>query len=86
MASIEEKLDTLLERTVVLERLTAIVEQHDVILRGPNRDNGMVTDVMTLKGTMRVIKSIVIPVIVAFILSVAGFLYGLLTHTIVLGH
>jgi hypothetical protein len=80
--SIADKLDMLLERTVVLEQMQKIVCEHDDILRGPDKDDGMITDMQLVKSALRDIKNILVPIGVAFIISVAGFIFALITHTI----
>jgi hypothetical protein len=80
--SIADKLDMLLERTVVLEQMQKIVCEHDDILRGPDKDDGMITDMQLIKRSIQDLKNILVPVGIAFILSVAGFVFALITHSI----
>lgn len=47
--AVEKKVDILLERTLVLEQVGKQVAEHDVILRGVNKDDGLVTEVPLIK-------------------------------------
>jgi hypothetical protein len=49
LESVEEKIDQILERTRVLEAVAKMVGDHDTVLRGPNKDDGLVTEFPLLK-------------------------------------
>ena len=85
-ANTSAKLDTLLERTVVLEGVAKLVANHEATLYGPDHNDGVVSDVLLLKQSIcdfrTTMKAILIPLGTAFILSFGGFVWGLLTNTI----
>lgn len=85
MATTEEKLDTLLERTACFEEVAKNVSDHETVLYGPDKDDGLVVDMQMVKSAIKDMKNIFQPVFIAFILAIAGFMFGLLTHTITLG-
>jgi hypothetical protein len=64
------------------------VNDIDCIVRGPNKDDGMVTDMLILKNVVKsvngVLKYVIAPLSVAAILSVAGMAWAILTHLVVL--
>lgn len=83
-----QKIDILLERTIVLEQVAKLVGDHENILRGPDRNDGLISDVLLLKQAIcdfrTTMKAVLVPLVVSFIVSLGGFVWGLLTNTITL--
>ena len=90
--NIGKKLDILLRRTMVIEEgykaTVKEVEEHDVILRGVNKDDGIITDIYGIKENLKslttILKAVMIPLIITLTVSIAGFIWGLITHTLII--
>jgi len=99
------KLDTLSDRLKAVEDRTKVLEEfsvvmttlrdHETILRGPDRNDGLITQMIALNagletqvkrvdGIFSLIKAIVIPLSITVTVSIGGFVWGLLTHAITL--
>jgi hypothetical protein len=118
--SVLTKLDVLIERVNAIDKRTCILENisglmatvndHETILRGPDRQDGLITQMIRLndritqqenrintmaaettaryKSLMNWIKALVVPLVLALIVFLAGIYWGLLTHQIMMtfGH
>ena len=112
--SVLTKLDVLISRVEAIERRTCVLENiqglittvndHEIILRGPDRQDGLITQMIKLndrinaqekkitdittettahyKSLMNWIKALVVPLVLALIIFLAGIYWGLLTHQI----
>jgi hypothetical protein len=92
------RMDALDKRTCVLEEfqsLINIIRDHETILRGPDRNDGLITQMIALNtrieqsekridGAMGLIKAFLIPLACTLIISVSAFVWGVINHTIVL--
>jgi hypothetical protein len=96
--SLIERFDKLEERTQVLEKLQTLITtvcDHETILRGPDRNDGLITQMIALNSRIEtqekrvneivaLIKAIMIPLVTTLIISIGGFVWGLLTNSIIL--
>ena len=71
----KEKLDEILTKLNVVDNLSdlvSIVKDHDIILRGPNRDDGIITEHALLMDFMRSVKWLGGVMITAIVTNAVG--------------
>jgi hypothetical protein len=57
--TVQQKLDCLLERTAVFESVAQIVADHDCILRGPQKTDGLIADMQRVQADVETLKAAV---------------------------
>jgi hypothetical protein len=77
-----QKLDILIERTEGLDVLAETVEEHDCILRGPNKDDGLITDMAKIKDFVDSARKLIWLFLGALIVETVGLAFVLIRYVI----
>jgi hypothetical protein len=62
------------------------IEEVDCIVRGKNKDDGMMTDMVLLKNSVAsfngFVKTVIVPILIALVIAIGGFVWAIATHAV----